>query len=340
MGEGGHLIGDGTGGGGDFFHGGGRVLHDGAALIGGLGRLAAGAGGVFGIVADLADGGGHLLGGGGNLVGLAGLGVSVAGALDGAGADLGGGGGEGIGRVGHRLQDVAHGGDTGVEGGREAADFIGAGLVHVYRQVFLRHAFEGGRGGLQRWDNQAGEHGPGQCAEQDDQEGNPGVDPGGAGAGAGGSYGVRSADLRVDLKSIVRGRESLSQRRRHGVRREKVQRIPGLPGGQQTYAAIARILIQLDCRHKLQVLIVLFRDDQRLHLFQRIPVIGDGFLAFRGVVRRAGRPLTQHQLENLTPFDIDAVADAPNENQGGKMVSTHIRAFCGNVAKHHESVGA
>jgi hypothetical protein len=55
----------------------GGGLHHGAALIGGFGRDAAGAGGALGVVADLADGGGHLLGRGGNLVGLAGLGVAL-----------------------------------------------------------------------------------------------------------------------------------------------------------------------------------------------------------------------------------------------------------------------
>ena len=121
-------------------------------------------------MADFADGGGHLLRGGGNLVDLAGLGAGVAGALDGAGADFGGGGGEGVRALGYGLKDGAHGGDAGVEGLAELADFIGAGDADVGGEVLGGHGFDGDLEPVEAGRDLAGENHAGHCAEQDDEQ--------------------------------------------------------------------------------------------------------------------------------------------------------------------------
>ena len=199
-----HLLRNCAGGGGDLFHGGCRGLHHRAALIGGLGGDSTGSGGALGVVADLADGGGHLLRRRSNLVGLAGLGVCVACALDRAGADLDGGGGERIRTLRHRLQYAAHGSDAGVQGGGKTADLVAAALFNAYRQVFFSHTLQGRGGGLQGWGDEPGELEADECAEQNDEECDPSVDPRGVVAGERGALRILCARPGVDSEAGVR----------------------------------------------------------------------------------------------------------------------------------------
>ncbi len=127
-----------------LLHGGCRGLHYRAALVGGLGGQAAGAGGAFGVVADFADGRGHLLCRGGDLVGFAGLGIGVSGGLHGACADLGCGRRKGLRTMRDGLDHLADDRDAGVQSLSHPANFVGAGYHNVCGEVFvgelLQHA--------------------------------------------------------------------------------------------------------------------------------------------------------------------------------------------------------
>ncbi len=140
-----------------MLHGIGGRLHYLATILGRIGRLQAGRGSGFNVVADLADGRRHLLRGGGNLVDPCRLRVRITGGLRGRGGHLRRIPTEHLGALRQRTNHRAEGMDCGIERVAQLAELILRLNLDGFGKILIRDAVQHGRSLGQRRRNQLGQ---------------------------------------------------------------------------------------------------------------------------------------------------------------------------------------